>query len=105
MSRKKQVIELEPEGIGKEELFSLHPVRCASCAGRGYFTEEVDRYEVKETPCSYCEGKGRIYATVYVCWQPYAGEKDVINNLKEFYHEMDKRKVGRGDGARTAQSI
>lgn len=105
MSLKKQIIELESDGIGKEELFSFPPVLCPQCAGRGYFREEVSHREVKETPCPYCEGKGRIFCTTYVYWQPYTCEKSIINNLKEFYHEMEKRKAHRGYGAGTAQSV
>lgn len=93
MSRKKQIIELEADGVGKEELFSFPPIPCPKCAGRGYFTEEVSREEVKEIPCPYCQGKGQIFCTAYVYWQPYTGRENNITNLKEFYHEMEKRKT------------
>lgn len=105
MSRKKQVIELESDGIGKEELFSLPPVVCPQCAGRGYFREEISRLEVKEIPCPYCEGKGRIFGTAFVYWQPYENEKSVIDNLKEFYHEMEKRTTYRSNRTGIAQSV
>lgn len=91
MSQKKQIIELASDGIGKEELLSFPPVPCPQCAGRGHFTEEVSRQEVKETPCPYCEGKGRVFCTAHILWQPYGGEESIIRNLKELYHEMEKR--------------
>lgn len=105
MSRKKQVIELESDGIRKEELFSFPPLPCPACAGRGYFTEEISRQEVKEIPCPHCQGKGNVFCTVFVYWQPYAGERNPINNLKDFYYEMEKRKDYRSDGERTTQLV
>lgn len=91
MSKKKRIVEIEPDGVSKEELFTFPSIRCPVCSGRGYFTEEVGRDTLKEAPCPYCEGAGQVSCTVFAWWRPHTEGHSSINNLKEFYYEVEKR--------------
>lgn len=91
MSAKKQIIEIESDGVSKEELFTFPPIRCPQCGGYGFFVEEIGRDNMKETPCPYCDGMGSVACTVFAWWRPYRGEKSIINNLKQLYDEVGKR--------------
>lgn len=91
MSTRKQIVEIESDGVRKEELFTFAPVRCPRCNGKGGFTEEIGRNTIKETPCPYCAGSGRVACAVLVWWRPYIGDESSIKNLKQFYDEVEKR--------------
>lgn len=91
MSKEKRTLEIESDGISKEELFNFPPIDCPQCNGRGHFVEEIGRDKIQETPCLYCGGEGVVMCTAFVWWHPYRGKASIISNLKQFYHEMEKR--------------
>lgn len=71
MSQAKHVMEITPPSYGiREERETLRGYRCPVCNGEGGFTCETGRDEYETKPCDYCDGTGRVKATVVVSWWP-----------------------------------
>lgn len=70
MSKKRTVIELEPEGRIHKEAFMTAPMVCPYCNGRGFFMEPLlPGVDVKKD-CPDCEGTGEVVALVTIDWKP-----------------------------------
>lgn len=67
MSKKKEMIILEPEGRNLKEGFCSRPMTCPYCGGKGYFFEGLG---LPETECPDCEGTGEVIALVTIDWKP-----------------------------------
>ena len=73
MSKKKQIIELEPPSYNQmEESVLLTGFECPLCNGRGW----VNDYGIRETTqidCERCSGSGRLQVMVRAVWEAYSG--------------------------------
>lgn len=72
MSKRREMIILEPSGRIHKEAFSSRPVSCPYCHGKGYFP--ATQRQPRETMCPDCEGTGEVIALVTIDWKP--------NNIK-----------------------
>ena len=72
MSNQKHVIEiLPPEQQQVWEKYEFVNYKCPACNGRGHFmTEQVGYDEFVSPECDYCEGTGRVKASVEINWSP-----------------------------------
>lgn len=71
MSKAKHVMEITPPDYGiREEREVFRGYRCPRCGGEGGFTEQTGHDEYRTKPCGYCDGTGRVKATVTVLWRP-----------------------------------
>lgn len=68
MSKKSEIIILEPEGRIRKEGFCSRPKTCPYCGGKGWF--HSDGRESETIPCPDCEGTGEVVALVVIDWQP-----------------------------------
>lgn len=69
MSKKKQIVELEPSGRIHSEAFVSAPMTCRYCNGRGGFPiDTVDGPSIEE--CPDCKGTGEVIAVVTIDWKP-----------------------------------
>lgn len=66
MSKKHDMIILEPEGRVHKESFCSRPVSCPYCGGKGEFFNGPGQ---PETICPDCEGTGEIIALVTIDWK------------------------------------
>lgn len=69
MSRKKEMIILEPDGRIHTEGFASAPMRCPYCNGRGGFPVDTPEGPAEEE-CPDCKGAGEVYAFVTIEWKP-----------------------------------
>ena len=69
MSKKRTVIELEPEGRIHKEAFMTAPMLCPYCNGRGGFSHETANGPEFDY-CPDCEGTGEVVAMVTIDWKP-----------------------------------
>lgn len=67
MSKKKEMIILEPEGRICKEGFCSRPMTCPYCGGKGWF---YGGRGLQETVCPDCEGTGEVIALVTIDWKP-----------------------------------
>ena len=68
MSKKKQIIEVDPPGRICTEMFALHPQTCSYCNGRGWFW--ADNRDSHTIECPDCKGTGEVRAIVTLAWEP-----------------------------------
>lgn len=68
MSKRREMIMLEPEGRIHKEAICSHPMTCPYCNGRGYFP--ANKHQPWETTCPDCEGTGEVIALVTIDWKP-----------------------------------
>ena len=68
MSRKREMIILEPDGRIRKEGFCSRPMTCPYCGGKGWFYS--DEREPEPIPCPDCEGTGEVAALVVIDWKP-----------------------------------
>jgi hypothetical protein len=59
-----------PKTNSKEEVIEVSGFVCPECNGKKIFTTQTGHNEWKTTNCSYCEGTGRVKASVRICWLP-----------------------------------
>ena len=68
MSRKREIIILEPDGRIHKEGFYSRPLTCPYCGGKGWFYS--GEREPETIPYPDCEGTGEVVALVVIDWQP-----------------------------------
>ena len=68
MSKKREIIILEPDSRIRKEAFCSAPKKCPCCYGRGYFPASHE--QPWDTVCPDCEGTGEVVALVTVDWKP-----------------------------------
>ncbi len=68
MSKRKEMIILEPDGRIRKEAFCTHPMTCPYCGGKGWFYS--GRCEPETIACPDCEGSGEVIALVTIDWKP-----------------------------------
>lgn len=68
MSKKSEIIMLEPKERIREEKFSSRPMTCPYCHGRGYFPPT--KHQPWEIGCPDCDGSGEVIALVTIDWKP-----------------------------------
>lgn len=69
MSKRKQIVEVEPEGRIHKEAFATAPMTCPYCNGRGGFPiDTVDGPSIEE--CPDCKGTGEVIAVITIDWKP-----------------------------------
>lgn len=70
MSKKIEMIILEPDGIIHKEAFLSKPKTCPYCGGNGFFMVPfLPQMDIKKD-CPYCEGYGELIAKVEIDWKP-----------------------------------
>ena len=70
MSKKKEMIILEPDGRIRKEAFCSRPMTCPYCGGKGFFMEPfLPNADIKKD-CPDCEGTGEVIALVTIDWKP-----------------------------------
>lgn len=69
MSKKREMIILEPEGRVRKEGFCSRPMTCPYCNGRGGFIHDIPG-GTHEIECPDCEGTGEVVALVTIDWKP-----------------------------------
>ena len=69
MSKRREVIILEPDGRIHKEAFSSRPIVCPYCSGRGGFTHNIPG-GYYEQECPDCKGSGEVIALVTIDWKP-----------------------------------
>ncbi len=69
MSKRKTIIEIEPDGRIHKEAFATSPMVCPYCNGRGGFAHDTPRGQVF-AHCPDCEGTGEVVAMVTIDWKP-----------------------------------
>lgn len=69
MSKRKEMIILEPDGWIHKEGFCSRPMECPYCHGRGGFITDIpgDSFMME---CPDCEGTGEVIALVTIDWKP-----------------------------------
>ena len=70
MSKKKELIILEPDGRIRKEGFCSRPMTCPYCGGKGFFMERFLPYADIKKDCPDCEGTGEVIALVTIDWKP-----------------------------------
>lgn len=68
MSRRKEMIILEPDGRIHKEAFCTRPMTCPYCGGKGWFYG--DQKDSDHIDCPDCEGTGEVIALVTIDWKP-----------------------------------
>lgn len=68
MSKRKEMIVLEPDGRIHKEAFCTRPMTCPNCGGKGWFY--TLQHEPETEPCPDCEGTGEVIALVTIDWKP-----------------------------------
>lgn len=69
MSKKNEIIILEPNGRIRKEGFCSRPMICPYCGGRGGFVHDIPGGSY-EQECPDCEGTGEVIALVTIDWKP-----------------------------------
>lgn len=67
MSKRREVIILEPDGRIHKEAMCSHPITCPYCNGRGSLYGGLG---LPEVTCPDCEGTGEVIALVTIDWKP-----------------------------------
>lgn len=67
MSKRREMIILEPDGRIHKEAFSTRPMTCPYCNGKGSFFNGLG---LPEVTCPDCEGTGEVIALVTIDWKP-----------------------------------
>lgn len=68
MSKKREMIILEPDGRIHKEGFCSRPMTCPYCGGNGEF---YGGQKATETiVCPDCQGTGEVVALVTIDWKP-----------------------------------
>lgn len=68
MSKRKEMIVIEPDGRIRKEAFCTRPMLCPYCGGKGWFY--THRQDPETEPCPDCEGSGEVIALVTIDWKP-----------------------------------
>lgn len=68
MSKKKQILEIEPDGHNKLESFAFWGFKCPYCFGQGSFSHETGKDQYEEEICNFCNGSGEVICSVVVKW-------------------------------------
>lgn len=68
MSKRIEIIELEPGRHIRKEGFCSRPMTCPYCGGKGWFYS--GQREPETIPCPDCEGTGEVIALVTIDWKP-----------------------------------
>lgn len=68
MSKRKEMIVIEPDGRIHKEAFCTRPMICPYCGGKGWFY--TLQHEPETVPCPDCEGTGEVIALVTIGWRP-----------------------------------
>lgn len=70
MSRRKEILIIEPGGRIGKEAFCTGPMVCPYCNGRGWFHTDRPEPERERETCPDCEGSGEVIALVTIDWKP-----------------------------------
>lgn len=70
MSKKSEIIILEPGERIRKEGFCSRPIICPRCGGKGFFMKSLlPRVDLKQD-CPDCQGTGEVIAFVTIDWKP-----------------------------------
>ena len=69
MSKRREIIILEPDDRIRKEAFSSRPIVCPCCGGRGGFITGIPGGSYMKD-CPDCEGTGEVIALVTIDWKP-----------------------------------
>lgn len=71
MSRKKQMLEIEPERNLSNETLSIGGFNCPACDGNGYrWTYDESAMENVRIKCAACDGLHKVKAIIEIKWEP-----------------------------------